>query len=639
MSSPGGDRDRWWTSIGSTLVAAATLLTAGFAFAAANQLPQQKALSVQDVDLIVRQVVAEARARNTPAVVAVTDRVGNTLAVYTMAGARQRVIVAPGRPTAEPNGLAGQLLPAPAAAIAKAITGAYLSSGGNAFSTRTAGSIIQENFNPGTPGLEGGPLFGVQFSQLPCSDLSVRFESNNGGTIDPTIGPKRSPLGFSADPGGLPLYKGSTQVGGIGVVADGSYGIDLSVRDQDKPIDEILAVAGTRNYEPPSDLRAERIAVDGRSLRYSNVQLDDLATGPNIAAQINLSALGAFTPVRGYYLGGGPLRGQAFGFGASGIRPAPPGLFLTPRAYLLTTADGVNRFPPRSGAAAGGASLTQREVRRIMIEALGVALAARGQIRRPLGSHAEVTISVSDLDGTILGVVRTPDAPVFGTDVSLQKGRTAAFFSSEMAPAALRAIPGNPLGRRPGSYVQPTFRFLGPDALGGTFAHSTRTIGNISRPFYPDGTNGASNGPLSVPFRNWSPFYTGLQLDAGTNALLAHLGFVLNDTLDTEAPCLGSLFGATVGNGLQIFSGGMPIYRGRTLIGGIGISGDGIDQDGMIAFLGLDRAGKFLETGVGNAPPAIRADQLFARNVNLRYVSCPFTPFLGSDAQNVCQGL
>ena len=34
------------------------------------------------------------------------------------------------------------------AAIAKAVTGAYLSSEGNAFSTRTASQIVQEHFNP-----------------------------------------------------------------------------------------------------------------------------------------------------------------------------------------------------------------------------------------------------------------------------------------------------------------------------------------------------------------------------------------------------------------------------------------------------------------------------------------------------------
>jgi hypothetical protein len=57
----------------------------------------------------------------------------------------------------------------------------------------------------------------------------------------------------------------------------------------------------------------------------------------------------------------------------------------------------------------------------------------------------------------------------------------------------------------------------------------------------------------------------------------------------------------------------------------------------MIAFLGLDQAARALGT-INNAPPARRADRLAPRGVNLRYVQCPFAPFLGSDQQNVCQG-
>ena len=58
---------------------------------------------------------------------------------------------------------------------------------------------------------------------------------------------------------------------------------------------------------------------------------------------------------------------------------------------------------------------------------------ARGQIRQPLDSRAQVTISVVDTYGAVLGMVRAPDAPVFGTDVSLQKARTVAFFSNPLA--------------------------------------------------------------------------------------------------------------------------------------------------------------------------------------------------------------
>ena len=630
-----------WTRSAVRPLALTLALVAGadHAHAQANQLPRREYLFAVEVAQILRQAVAEADARGAPATIAVTDRVGNVLAVYRMAGADPTVRVESGRgDLPPPSGLVGVELPIDvAAAIAKALTGAYLSSSGNAFSTRTASAIVHENFLPGSRGLEGGPLFGVQFSQLPCSDLSVRFASNNGGTIDPRIGPKRSPLGFSADSGGLPLYKSGTLGGGIGAIADGVYDADANVRNRDRAIDELIAVAGTAGFEPPENLRAERVTVDGRTLRYSDVRTGDLRTRPANANQINLAAAGDFVPVRGYYAGGGPSAGQAFGFGASGIRRAPPGLFNNDRAFMLATAGGVNRFPPRAAtdAPATGA-LTEAEVTTILSQALGVALSLRGQIRRPLGSHAEVTISVVDTTGAILGVVRTPDAPIFGTDVSLQKARSAMFFSNPAAPADLARVPGNPLGRRPGAYVNDLRAFAGANAIGGTFAYSNRSVGNLARPFFPDGQNGNPNGPLSVPFERWSPFYTGLQFDLVANNLLQHVGFVLNGTPDTAPQCAGL---PRLANGLQIFSGGVPIYRDGVLVGGVGVSGDGIDQDDTIAFLGLDRAGRVLDTGIGNAPRAIRSDRISPLGVNLRWVQCPYAPFLGSDQQNICQGL
>ena len=62
-------------------------------------------------------------------------------------------------------------------------------------------------------------------------------------------------------------------------------------------------------------------------------------------------------------------------------------------------------------------------------------------------------------------------------------------------------------------------------------------------------------------------------------------------------------------NGIQIFPGSVPIYRGTPLVGGIGVSGDGIDQDDMISFLGLHNGGVRLGTSA-MPPPAIRADQI-----------------------------
>ncbi len=74
------------------------------------------------------------------------------------------------------------------------------------------------------------------------------------------------------------------------------------------------------------------------------------------------------------------------------------------------------------------------------------------------------------------------------------------------------------------------------------------------------------------------------------------------------------------------------------LVGGLGVSGDGVDQDDMIAFLGLNNAGVELGGAVNNAPPAMRADNLTPQGVRLRFVQCPQAPFVDSDEQNVCDG-
>ena len=59
----------------------------------------------------------------------------------------------------------------------------------------------------------------------------------------------------------------------------------------------------------------------------------------------------------------------------------------------------------------------------------------------------------------------------------------------------------------------------------------------------------------------------------------------------------------------------------------------------MIAFLAVDRAARNIGTGFGNAPIALRADNVTVRGDNLRYAICPVTPFLGSDEQNACEDL
>ncbi|MDZ7687095.1 MAG: hypothetical protein U5O39_20825 [Gammaproteobacteria bacterium] len=141
-------------------------------------------LLASDITTVIARAVHQARALDAVATIAVVDRVGNVLAVYRMDGDNPDVRIATTGPdeTAVDGGLEGIELPAGVggdalAAIAKAITGAYLStSDGNAFTTRTANQIVQEHFNPGEFNQPSGPLFGVQFSQLACSDFTLAFD-------------------------------------------------------------------------------------------------------------------------------------------------------------------------------------------------------------------------------------------------------------------------------------------------------------------------------------------------------------------------------------------------------------------------------------------------------------------------------
>jgi uncharacterized protein GlcG (DUF336 family) len=593
-------------------------------------VPAPLSLSSAEVERILAQGVAEAQAQSLPATFAVVDRVGNVLAVFAMTGANPRLAV-PRGPNGSTHDLQGVDVPgAVAGAIAKAITGAYLSSGGNAFSSRTASQIVQEHFPPSAAakGLESGPLFGVQFSQLPCSDLAARFNGNVGA--NGFIGPKRSPLGLAADPGGFPLYKNGVVVGGIGVMADGVYGFDPEVQDVDRDDEEAIALAASTGFAAPADIRADRISVDGTLLRFSDATTADLRSNPSSAPPFG-TVPGALVTVRGYYDATmGVLAGRAYGTEASGIRPATAGEFPNLDAFVLTDGAGANRYPVRPGT---DGALTAPEVAALLDEAFKIMSAARAQIRRPLDSRAQVSISVVDTNGAVLGLVRSPDAPIFGIDVSLQKARTAAFFSSATAGATLQANPDPDVSM----YVQAVRTFLGdPSALTGQFAFSDRANGNLSRPYFPDGELGRPPGPFSRPIAEFNPFSTGLQSALVEGDVKAHVGFVLGGP-DTPQQCTHT---PRLANGIQIFPGSVPIYRGSVLIGGIGVSGDGIDQDDMISFLGLHNAG--LRVGsIGNADPARRADQIVVpvgSGVRLRYVNCPFAPFIGSSEQNVCQG-
>ena len=364
-------------------------------------------LTPDEVRTIIAQAVSAAVALNKAVTVAVTDRETNVLGVFTMTGAPSMIQIRGGGPLQTPDpitglvpvGLEGTRLPVRFAVISKAGTSALFSTSGNAFTTRSASFIIQEHFPPGIDFQPGGPLFGVQYSSLPCSDIKR-----------PGI-----PLGLSGDPGSMPIYKNGIVQGGVGIEGDGLYGVDRDPRDFDLPFEEVIAVSAVRGFEAPPVIRGDNIIVNGIRLPFVNVtDFPRPATIP-------------FANLPGAVDGSFPIRG------------AQPSEF-TPVVVGGIAGEADPRFFPFISSPSGGAnSLTASDVNTIISHSAQQANITRAAIRQPLGSNARVNIAVVDLEGRVLGIFRQQDAPVFGFDVSVQKARTAVFFSRAGAAGMLRS--------------------------------------------------------------------------------------------------------------------------------------------------------------------------------------------------------
>ena len=225
-----------------------------------------------------------------------------------------------------------------------------------------------------------------------------------------------------------------------------------------------------------------------------------------------------------------------------------------------------------------GAELSKSDVAEIIGTAVGTANMTRAVIRLPSGSRARMTIAVADLDGTILGLFRMHDGTVFSTDVAASKARNVIWFST----AGVRDLPGVPTGT----------------------AITNRTISFGAQPLFPSGIDGSGDGPF---------FQLYLK--------------------DTANPCTqGSDPGAPNTNnmsGIVFFPGSLPLYRNGVLVGGLGVSGDGVSQDDFVTAGAVNEACGFGgPCGVPDfqAPLNIRADQVVIRNVRLPYLKFPRNP-------------
>ena len=567
----------------------ALLIFAALSLIAASARAQ---LTAADVTAIINQAVLRAVVNSPNSVIAVVDREGYVLGVWVVRGG-------PATP--------GEI----ATAVSKAGTAAFLSSNQNAFSSRTAGYIIQQHFPVGVKNTAPGPLVGVGLSNLFVSDVNhfkkvdlIPCPFPPPTPAPPSPGTFGSTIAFTSldgSPGGVPLYKNGQLVGGIGVVGDGTPQPPIpflpvppfppfapcifaslptpgvNAREENPFVyiagsdpDEDVALAGQQGFAPASSITADNVFVGGIRLPYAGA-----ITAPKPPKKKKKKGPPPPPPM----VTGNPDPGFP-------IVSSPP-----PFPYPIATFGGVDgeiRQPiisdPLTAPINGQPRLTAAEVASIIDFAAQRVKITRAAIRLPIGSQMQAFITVvnnPDADNvapTVLGAFRTGEATLFSWDVAVQKGRTAVFYTRH--------------------------DFLG---FGLNVAMSTRAVGFLAQKNYPPGIDGNSSGP----------FFTEQDKLSGFSGVEPDLTFTA--TFDPSSPPLRTGIRADLPNGITIFPGGIPLYRNGVLVGAIGISGDGVDQDDIVAASGTH---DFL------APDPIRADQFSFRSTRLPYVKFPRDPTL-----------
>jgi uncharacterized protein GlcG (DUF336 family) len=429
-------------------------------------------------------------------------------------------------------------------------------------------------------------------SDIPASERLVAPESY--GLLSGLM-PLAQARGIGTLPGGIPIFKDGVLVGGIGVFFPGTTGFAT---------EENSSLSATFDpTRPDRSLEAEYVA-------YA-------ALGGSAQANFRVGTLGGVAPLPGFDLpfgridlagvtldlyGPGGQQGPSnlMKYAATSIRPgdATSGTNIAvdtmgdtlatgapvPDGWLVTPHDGVN--------------LSAADVIRIVAQGINTANQTRAQIRLPVGETARMVFAVADSQGNVLGLYRMPDATVFSIDVAVAKARNTAYYDDPAQLQTADQVPGLPPGV---SMTNRTFRYL-------------------AQPRFPEGIDFNPPGPFSI------------LNDPGTNPV---------NGLNSGPPQPGSAFQSVFGfaafhpdtnfraptipanqNGVVFFPGSSAVYKdgaaGRFIVGGFGVSGDGVDQDDVVTSGGI---------GGFDPPDVLRADQFFVAGVRLPYQKFSRNPF------------
>ena len=609
--------------------------------------PGQQTLTAGEVDALLKR--AAAASASSDAIIAVVDRNGRILGVRTESGVSPLI-----------TGDAERLVFAVDGAVSLARTGAFFGNNQAPLTSRTVQFISQSTITqrevesdpnitdpnsvfrgPGfvspvgikghfPPGIAFTPqvdLFGIEHTNRDgtyhpgadrikgtADDVRLRQRFN----IDPAFVPPGQQLyppdsygfetkllpgaqnrGIGTLPGGVPVFKNGQVVGGIGVFYPGTTGFataENSALDSafnpalpDRSIEAewvaFAAVGGYAAAAPIGDLGGVPLP-GGFGLPFGRIDLNG----------ITLDLVGPGGPQPGLdtilSVGGAVGRGSPF----DGVdRPVTAGGDGQPN-----TADDVTR---RDGAAVpqgwlvtphDGVGITAAQATQIINQGIVQANRTRAAIRLPAGSRTRMVFAVTDLTGEVVGLYRMPDATIFSIDVAVAKARNVAYYAN---PGLLQPADGVP-GVPPGT------------------AFTNRTVRYVSLPFFPEGIDGSPPGPFSQLTDGGadSNFARTVGVPLPASAYRSVLGY------DSFNPQTNFRDPANVlnQNGVVFFPGSAPLYGGPVLLGGFGVSGDGVDQDDVVTDGG--------SVGFGVPPTTLRADDVFYAGVRLPYQKFPRNP-------------
>ena len=441
--------------------------------------------------------------------------------------------------------------------------------------------------------------------------------------------PAAQPRGISTLPGGLPILRSfrtkippnngltrlrTSLVGGIGVFFPGETGF---ASEENSNLNGLA-------FDPTKldrSLEAEAIAIAALG------GVVDVTKIP-ISGPLRVGSLGGVEPVGGIVLPNGridlvgitlPIYG---GHGLSGLKsvqrtmarlgitannslgtvngtdlpvlPGPDGLPFT--ADDVTLRDGrivPEGFLVNPHDAADG-SLTADDVLRITAQSIIQSNQTRAAIRLPIDESTRMIIAITDTQGNLLGLYRIPGATYFSIDVSVAKARNVAYYANPAELKDVDRIPGVPAGT----------------------AFTNRTIRFASLPFFPSGQDSYPPGPFSKLNDGQTPIVSALNAEpplpaSAFQSVNGFDAFNPQTNFHDDTDILNQ-------NGIIFFPGSAPLYKDlngdgiRDLVGGFGISGDGVDQDDVVTFFGAQ----------GYEPPFTvpRADMTSFRGVRLPYI-------------------